>query len=100
MGTNDRNYWSSVVKFTNKNMQRIGFLKMKLLKFLGIGLCLLLVLDSLVPIYILVSGFIDGRIVDEDRFYFAKNLAVRVLYVLLFSLIAIRLIKSSGKKNQ
>jgi hypothetical protein len=66
---------------------------MKIIKYLGAGICMLIALSQTVPIYLITSGLIKGQ-GEENTSYFVGKLIGHIFVTVLVILIASKLIKS------
>jgi hypothetical protein len=71
---------------------------MKKIKYLGAGICMLLALSQMVPIYLIASGLIQGQ-GAENTSYFIGKLLGHIFVTVLVLLIASKLIKSVIAQN-
>jgi len=71
---------------------------MKKIKYLGAGICMLLALSQMVPIYLIASGLLQGQ-GQENTYYFIGKLLGHIFVTVIVLLIASKLIKSVITQN-
>ena len=68
---------------------------MRIAKYIGALLCVLLAMDSLLPIYLITVGLARGAMEKGSEAYFAGKLSAHVVLFLLSIYVAVRLWKSA-----
>ena len=86
----------------NLNTDSIRIKNMKIIKYFGAGICMLIAAAQTVPIYLISSGLIQGY-GEENTSYFVGKLVGHIFVTILVILIASKLIKSiinQGRANE
>jgi hypothetical protein len=75
---------------------------MKIIKYIGAGICMLIAAAQTVPIYLITSGLIQGQGEDNTSYFVGKligHIFVTILVILIASII-IKNVINQGRTNR
>lgn len=66
---------------------------MRSLKYIGVVLCVLVIIGTLPSVYLISKGLIVGRV--DDPIYFAWKLAAYIFIIIALTVVSVKLFKSA-----
>jgi hypothetical protein len=71
---------------------------MRWLRYAGMILCIVLIIGSLVPAFLIVTGLAAGN--TEDSAYFVAKLAGHIAIIVVLALVAVKLYRGAKLRAQ
>jgi len=68
---------------------------MKGLKYLGVALCILLIVERIPSVYLITKGLIIGQV--DDPTYFAVKLCIYIAIIIVLAIVMVKLFKSARR---
>lgn len=93
MERNDRDSRQEFAGIPDFNLQAKATYEMKWLKYFGIAVCVLLIVEALPSVFLITQGLIIGKV--DDPLYFGGKLAVYIAMIAVLTYVSVKLFRSA-----